>query len=128
MRRNSTLRSPRRRFHFVATAAILATVFMIPSGCVVYEPVPAVVPAPSTFDRAWSAAIGAAQDEGVRITSEDRVKGVISGSRGDQDVTVNVQAQADGNVRVEFSARGPKGSDPGLASRISRAYDRRMGR
>jgi len=128
MRRNSTLRSPRRHFYFAGTVAILATVFMLLSGCVVYEPVPAVVPAPSTFDRAWSAAIGAAQDEGVRITSEDRVKGVISGSRGDQDVTVNVRTQADGNVRVEFSAKGPKGSDSGLAGRISRAYDRRMGR
>ena len=128
MRRNSTLRSPRRHFCFAGTVAILATVFMLLSGCVVYEPVPAVVPAPSTFDRAWSAAIGAAQDEGVRITSEDRVKGVISGSRGDQDVTVNVRTQADGNVRVEFSAKGPKGSDSGLAGRISRAYDRRMGR
>jgi hypothetical protein len=128
MKRNSTLRSPRRHFHFASTAAILATVFMLLSGCVVYEPVPAYVPPPSTFDRAWNAAIGATQDEGVRITSEDRVKGVITGSRGDQDVTVNVQTQADGNVRVEFSARGPKGSDPGLAGRISRAYDRRMGR
>ena len=110
------------------TVAVLATVFMLLSGCVASEPVPAYVPVPSTFDRAWSAAIGAAQDEGVRVTSEDRVKGVISGSRGEQDVTINVQTQADGNVRVEFSARGPKGSDPGLAGRISRAYDRRMGR
>jgi hypothetical protein len=110
------------------TVAVLATVFIVLSGCVVSEPVPAYVPAPSIFDRSWSAATGAAQDEGVRITSEDRVKGVISGSRGEQDVTINVQTQADGNVRVEFSARGPKGSDPGLAGRISRAYDRRMGR
>jgi hypothetical protein len=110
------------------TVAVLATVFMLLSGCVASEPVPAYVPAPSTFDRSWSAATGAAQDEGVRVTSEDRVKGVISGSRGEQDVTINVQTQADGNVRVEFSARGPKGSDPGLAGRISRAYDRRMGR
>ena len=101
---------------------------MLFSGCVVYEPVPTPVPSPSAFDRAWSAAIGAAQDEGVRIASEDRARGVISGSRGEQDVTMNVQTQADGNVRVEFSARGPKGSDPGLAGRISRAYDRRMGR
>jgi len=107
---------------------MLTTVFVLLSGCVVSEPVPVYVPSPSTFDRAWNAAIGAAQDEGVRITSEDRVKGVISGNRGEQDVTINVQTQADGNVRVEFSARGPKGSDPGLAGRISRAYDRRMGR
>jgi hypothetical protein len=43
-------------------------------------------------------------------------------------VTILMRAQADGSVRVEFSQRGPKGSDPGLAGRISRAYDRRMGR
>jgi hypothetical protein len=124
----STFVSPKRHFHCVWPGIIFTTVFMLLSGCVVYEPVPASVPAPSAFDRAWSAAIGAAQDEGVRVTSEDRVKGVISGTRGEQDVTINVQTQADGNVRVEFSARGPKGSDPGLAGRISRAYDRRMGR
>jgi hypothetical protein len=70
----------------------------------------------------------AAQDEGVRITSEDRASGVIRGFRGEQEVTMNLRSQADGSVRVEISARGPKGSDPGLGGRISRAYDRRMGR
>jgi len=128
MNHNSILKSPRRYCYLVWPVVLFTTVFMLLSGCVVYEPVPASVPSPSAFDRAWSAAIGAAQDEGVRVTSEDRVKGVISGSRGEQNVTINVQTQADGNVRVEFSARGPKGSDPGLAGRISRAYDRRMGR
>lgn len=96
------------------------------AGCATNEPAP--VPAPSTFDRSWSAAVSAAQDEGVRITSEDRGSGVIRGSRNEQEVTMNLRSQADGSVRVEISARGPKGSDPGLASRISRAYDRRMGR
>jgi hypothetical protein len=128
MRPKSTFVSPKRHFYCAWTEMILTTVFVLLSGCVAYEPVPVSVPAPSTFDRAWSAAVGAAQDEGVRITAEDRARGVISGSRGEQDVTINVQTQADGNVRVEFSARGPKGSDPGLAGRISRAYDRRMGR
>ena len=128
MNRNSILESSRRHFYGVRSVVLSAIVFTLLSGCTVYEPVPAYVPAPSTFDRAWSAAIGAAQDEGVRITSEDRVRGVISGSRGEQDVTINVQTQADGNVRVEFGARGPKGPDSGLAGRISRAYDRRMGR
>ena len=128
MKCNSILESPRRYFYLPWPGIILTTVFMLLSGCVAYEPVPVSVPSPSTFDRAWSAAIGAAQDEGVRITSEDRVRGVISGSRGEQDVTINVGTQADGNVRVEFSARGPKGPDTGLAGRISRAYDRRMGR
>ena len=128
MKRNSILESSRRYFYWVRSVVLSAIVFTLLSGCTVYEPVPAYVPAPSTFDRAWSAAIGAAQDEGVRITSEDRVRGVISGSRGEQNVTINVQTQADGNVRVEFGARGPKGPDSGLAGRISRAYDRRMGR
>jgi len=96
------------------------------AGCAASEPVPA--PMPSTFDRAWSAALSAAQDEGVRIVSEDRQSGIIRGSRDPQEVTILLRSQADGSVRVEISSRGPKGSDPGLAGRISRAYDRRMGR
>jgi hypothetical protein len=103
----------------IAAAAIIAVY-----GC---EPEP-YAPPPSTFDRAWSAAINAAQDEGVRITGEDRAGGAISGTRGEQDITIYVRSQADGSVRLEFSVRGPKGADPGLAGRISRAYDRRMGR
>jgi Protein of unknown function (DUF3568) len=112
-----------------ACPAILITALLAAApGCTVYEPVPVYAPAPSAFDRSWSAAIAAAQDEGVRITSEDRANGVITGSRGEQNVTINVRTQADGRVRVEFSARGPKGSDSGLATRVSQAYDRRMGR
>jgi len=117
-----------RGLDFLWPAFLLATALLLLSSCVQYEPVPAYVPAASTFDRAWSAALGAAQDEGVRITAEDRTNGVIRGSRGEQEVTINVRTQADGNVRVEFTARGPKGPDTGLAGRISRAYDRRMGR
>jgi len=96
------------------------------AGCATNEPAP--VPAPSTFDRSWSAAVSAAQAEGLRITSEDRGSGIIRGLRNEQEVTINLRSQADGSVRVEISARGPKGSDPGLADRISRAYDQRMGR
>ena len=113
----------------IACPAILITALLATApGCTVYEPVPVYAPAPTAFDRSWSSAIAAAQDEGVRITSEDRSNGVITGSRGEQTVTINVRTQADGRVRVEFSARGPKGSEPGLATRISQAYDRRMGR
>jgi hypothetical protein len=113
--------------------AVLAWIILVVvsigfAACVVYEPVP-VSPPPSTFERSWNAALGAAQDEGVQITSEDRANGVIRGIRNQQEVTIHVRTQADGSVRVEMSARGPKeGSDPGLAGRISRAYDRRMGR
>ena len=126
MIRELNRRSPKQQAPWAA--AILTTVFMLLSGCAVYEPVPVSVPSPSTFDRAWSAAVGAAQDEGVRIASEDRVNGIITGSRGDQDVRIDVRTQADGNIRVEISAKGPKGPDSGLAGRISRSYDRRMGR
>ena len=105
---------------------VIVNMAVVLAGCATNEPAP--VPAPSTFDRSWSAAVSAAQDEGVRIISEDRGSGVIRGSRNEQEVTMNLRSQADGSVRIEISARGPKGSDPGLASRISRAYDRRMGR
>jgi len=108
-------------------AALIFTVVMLLAGCY-SEPAPVYMPPPSTFDRAWNAALGAASDEGVQVRSEDRTAGVIVGNRGDQEVTINVRTQADGSVRVELSQRGPKGSDPGLANRISRAYDRRMGR
>jgi hypothetical protein len=114
-----------QRTHFWVAVFIFSG-FAVLGGCASQEPAP--VPAPSTFDRSWSAALSAAQDEGVRITSEDRGSGVIRGFRNEQEVTINLRTQADGSVRVEIGARGPKGSDPGLAGRISRAYDRRMGR
>ena len=109
-----------------ASIAVIIVSGWVLAGCTTYETPPP--PPPSPFDRAWNAALGAAQDEGVRVTSADRVSGVIRGYRDQQEVTINLQTQADGNVRVELGARGPKGSDPGLAGRISRAYDRRMGR
>lgn len=106
----------------VAAAPIIVT------GCVVYEPVPAYAPAASSFDRSWNAALGAAQDVGIRILSEDRARGVITGANDSREVAIMVMTQADGRVRVEISARGPQGGDAKLASDISRAYDRRMGR
>jgi hypothetical protein len=105
-----------------ATVALLGL-----SGCVVYEPVPAYG-TPSTFERAWSAAASAMQDQGVTITDQNRDTGVIRGMRGTVNVTSTVRTQADGRVRVEINATGPLGSDAGLAERISASYDRRMGR
>jgi len=109
-------------------AITVVSSLIIFTGCVVYQPVPASTPALSSFDRSWNAAIGAAQDVGVRIQSEDRARGVINGANDSRDVTINVASQADGSVRVEISARGPQGGDTNLANDISRAYDRRMGR
>jgi hypothetical protein len=120
-RRHRPLRPPRRWTAVTLLAAVVAL-----AGCATSEP--PVTPPPSPFDRAWNAALGAAQDEGVKVTSADRGSGVIRGYRDQQEISINLQTQADGNVRVEISSRGPKGSDPGLAGLISRAYDRRMGR
>src|SRR5512147_562077 len=102
----------------VRISAILMIALATLAGCAAEEPVP--IAAPSTFDRAWSAALSAAQEEEVRIVSEDQATGLIRGTKGEQEVTINLRTQADGSVRVEISSRGPKGSDPGLAGRISR--------
>jgi hypothetical protein len=105
----------------VSLLAALAT-----SAC--YYPVPAYVPAQTSFDRSWNAALGAVEDAGVRVTSADRATGVITGTKDSFNVNVGVRSQADGSVRVEINATGPTAQDPVLAERISRAYDRRMGR
>jgi hypothetical protein len=53
---------------------------------------------------------------------------LVHGRRGGIDVTANVRTQADGSARVQFDTAGATAQDPGLIDRISRAYDRRMGR
>jgi hypothetical protein len=101
-------------------------------GCVVYGPVsppppppePVYSHRPATLERSWNAALDAMEDSDVSIVSADRESGIIRGVRGSADATVTVRTQADGRVRVGFSARG----DEGLADQIYRAYERRMGR
>jgi hypothetical protein len=105
---------------------------VILAGCYVYGPPPYPAPvysyAPSTFERSWSAAQYAMQDVGVRVVSADRESGIIRGTRDAVDATVVVRTQADGRVRVEFSAKGPSAEDHNLANSIYQAYERRMGR
>jgi hypothetical protein len=100
------------------------------AGCTYYGVAPGVyaTPAPASFDRSWSAAIGAFEEQGVRITSQDRGAGQVRGTRDGIDVLANVRTQADGSVRVEFSTSGATARDPTLIDRVSRAYDRLMGR
>jgi hypothetical protein len=102
------------------------------SGCIYHEapsaPAYSARPAPSTFDRAWDAAVGAAYDAGVQVTVQDRGNGLIQGTRGTASVDISVRTQADGSVRVAINARGSGGRDSALADRINDAYDRRMGR
>jgi hypothetical protein len=100
----------------------------------VYDPYypyghPYTVPgAPASFDRSWNAAMLALQDQGVRITAEDRGAGVIEGQRGAMTVRTRLNRQADGGVRVEFNVGGNLDEDRDLPARISRSYDARMGR
>ena len=98
------------------------------AGCTYYQTVPAAPSGPSAFDRAWSAALGAADDVGVSVSTADRTSGTIYGTTRGEDVTIRVLTQADGRVRVEFNVKGASGSDAVVAERLSSAYDRRMGR
>ena len=113
----------------VRIALGLALASLMFSGCTVYQTAPGVYsPAPpSAFDRAWDAARGAAYDEGVTVTSEDRSQGLILGRRGPFDVTIRLMTQADGSVRASIKTRGPEGQDPTLNQRLTAAYNRRMG-
>jgi hypothetical protein len=82
--------------------------------------------APASFDRSFAAAAGAMRDEGLAITTEDRNAGRVIGVKGSGTVIANVRSQADGSVRVQFDSRDV--SDATLLDRVSRGYDRRMGR
>jgi hypothetical protein len=100
------------------------------AGCTYYTapPAPAPAPAPSVYDRAWSAALGGAQDVGVQVTSADPASGLIRGTKDGVGVTVLVARQADGGARVQLDTAGPTPRDPDLHSRFLQAYNRRMGR
>lgn len=110
----------------VCTGLLAVTALL--GGCVVYEPVPAGYSRPANFDRSWNAAVGAMREQGVTIMQEDRLGGVVRGTRGGISVTANVQPQADGSVRVQFDTSGATASDPALIDRITRSYNAYMGR
>lgn len=114
---------------YIARILAAAASLLALSACVVYEPVYATGGGtPATFERAWNAALGSYQDQGVAITAQDRTSGVIEGRKGGMTVKSRVFAQADGKVRVEMNTGGNLSEDPGLPDRMSRAYDARMGR
>ena len=50
----------------------------------------------------------------------------MRGDAGSSSVLITVATQADGSVRVGFSVTGAQ--DTGLQDRLTRAYQRRMGR
>jgi hypothetical protein len=105
---------------------LLGLVAVALAGCVAYYPVAA--PGPSTFDRAWDAALGAAADSGVVVTAADRNSGRIRGTKAGAEATIDVLPQADGTVRVEIIAPTSVQSEPTLSKQLSEAYQRRLGR
>jgi hypothetical protein len=110
-------------FLFVSVCACLLTL----TGCPYYAVPPGtVVTTPASFDRSFSAAAGAMRDEGLALTVQDPGSGNIVGELNGSAVTANVRQQADGSVVVQFNSSNAR--DPTLLARISRGYDRRMGR
>ena len=110
-----------------ATATLaLCGVLLMSAGCAYYGPYPVTTAVPASFDRSFSAAGNAMRDQGLAIRTEDRANGVIVGAQGGATVTANIRQQADGSVRVQFDANGPR--DPSLIDRVSRSYDIYMGR
>jgi hypothetical protein len=123
------VRTPTARARAAALGACLGLIGL--AGCVYYPAAPYPVPssvAPSTFDRAYDAALGAIGDQGLRITAQDRASGTIVGVRGALTVTATVRPQADGSTRVEFKTSGDDGADAGISQRLLGAYNARMGR
>nr|WP_328809300.1 hypothetical protein [Paraburkholderia kirstenboschensis] len=96
------------------------------TGCPYYVPAGNVVMTPASFDRSFNAAVGAMNDEGLAITVQDPGSGTVVGYLNGMTVTAGVRQQPDGSVVVQFNS--PEARDPTLLSRISRSYDRRMGR
>ncbi|CAB3789522.1 hypothetical protein [Pararobbsia alpina] len=97
------------------------------SACTYYTaPAGTVVMTPASYDRSFAAAAGAMRDEGLAITVQDPANGTVVGNFDRSIVTASVRQQTDGSVRVQFDSSD--GRDPTLLQRISRSYDRRMGR
>jgi hypothetical protein len=58
------------------------------------------------------------------VTSGEKGCGIID----EQEIIIHVRKQADGNAPLEFNIRDPEAADLGLAGRVLRACDSRLGR
>ena len=111
----------------VAACTLIAGCYVAPYP---YYPAPTyqtVTSAPS-FDKSWDAALGAAADVGVQITSADRATAASPAARPAPRVTIDVRPQADNTLQVIFSAPDSKESNPSLNDRWLAVYNQRMGR
>jgi hypothetical protein len=106
----------------IAALLPLAGCFSTPSSY------PETVVVKPSFDRSFDAALAAAADVGVQVSSADRAAGRITGSKAGAAVTIDVLRQPDGQLRVAFNAPDSTESNPKLSDRWLSAYQRRMGR
>ncbi len=117
-------------FRNLCSGLVVTAVFAL-HGCYT-APTPVPVPQRSIsgrFEQSWQAARGAADDAGVRITSEDRSRGTLRGEQGASNVVITVITQADASIQVGFSVTGGGSpQDANLKEHLTRAYQRRMGR
>jgi hypothetical protein len=117
-------------FRMVALSMAAAAVLLL-QGCYAYPAYTAVPTSPSPqarFDASWQAARGAASDEGVHVTSEDRGSGTLRGDKGPFGILITVATQADGSIHVAFTVNGAAPENVNLQNRLTNAYQRRMGR
>ncbi|MCY1226353.1 hypothetical protein D3C81_694510 [compost metagenome] len=105
--------------------ALIAAAMLSLASCTYYG-YPPTAGAPASYDRSFYAAADAMRDQGLVIARQDAMAGTVVGSKDGDTVTATVRQQGDGSVRVEFNAAGAR--DSGLIERVSRSYDRRMGR
>ena len=113
----------------VAACTLIAGCYVAPYP---YYPAPAptqqTVVSPPNFDKSWDAALGAATDVGVQITSADRANGRITGTKAGAAVTIDLRPQADKTLQVIFNAPDSKETNPTLNARWLAVYNQRMGR
>jgi len=98
------------------------------TGCVSSDTQPQTVTTLPSFDRSWDAALGAAADVGVQVQTADRAGGRILGNKAGVEVKIDLLRQADGTLKLAFSAPGSPETNPKLGDRWLSAYQRRMGR
>lgn len=109
----------------------VATAVAVLAGCVV-APYPTAYPTgattPPNFDRSWDAALSAAADAGIQVTSADSASGRISGVKAGAAMTIALQPQADNTLMLSIDAPTSKERNPTLGERWAAGYNRRMGR
>ena len=101
---------------------IVAAIVLL-AGCVVAPypyGAPVVTTTPASFDRSWDAALGAAGDVGVQVTSTDYASGRITGNKAAATVAIELLRQADGRLRVSFSA--PDSTEANFRDAVSEMF------